>query len=125
MDKLMEWIAKINSAINGVVWGLPMIILILGTGIFLTVRTRALQVRKFGTSFKETIGATFQEMGRKKGKNGIENKRAISPFEAFSTAISGTQTEFKSGVYKRTSDVSLTAVWSENLEDDYWWGVVI
>lgn len=39
--------------------------------------------------------------------------------------ISGTQTEFKSGVYKRTSDVSLTAVWSENLEDDYWWGVVI
>ena len=39
--------------------------------------------------------------------------------------ISGTQTEFTSGVYKRTSDVSLTAVWSENLEDDYWWGVVV
>ena len=34
----MEMIASINSAINGIVWGIPMMILIMGTGIYLSVR---------------------------------------------------------------------------------------
>ena len=44
MDKFFEVVAAVNSAINGVVWGWPMIILILGTGILLTIRTKALLV---------------------------------------------------------------------------------
>lgn len=88
MDKVLEVISKINSAINGVVWGWPMIILILGAGIYLTVRTKFLQVRKFGTSWGETIIPTVKSMGKKTVSNGVE--KTISPFEAFATAISGT-----------------------------------
>ena len=88
MEKILEVIATINSAINGVVWGWPMIILILGTGIYLTVRTKCLQVRKFGTSWGETIIPTVKSMGKK--RTSIKGEKTISPFEAFATAISGT-----------------------------------
>ena len=88
MEKILEVIATINSAINGVVWGWPMIILILGTGIYLTVRTKCLQVRKFGTSWGETIIPTVKSMGKK--HTSIKGEKTISPFEAFATAISGT-----------------------------------
>ena len=88
MDKVLEVIAKVNSAINNVVWGWPMIILILGTGILLTIRTKALQVRKFGTSWGETIIPTVKSIGKKHKGNRKEN--SLSPFQAFATAISGT-----------------------------------
>lgn len=89
MDAFLELVAKVNDAINGVVWGWPMIILILGTGILLTVRTKFLQVRKFGTSWGETIIPTVKSIG-KKPKKSLNGEKTISPFEAFSTAISGT-----------------------------------
>ena len=88
MDKIFEFIAKVNGAINGVVWGWPMIVLILGTGIYLTVRTKALQVRKFGTSWGETIIPTVKHIGKK--EKSLTGEKTISPFEAFATAISGT-----------------------------------
>ncbi len=87
MDKILEVVEKVNTFINDLVWGWPMIILILGTGILLTVRTKVLQVRKFKTSINETLVPTFKSVGKKKeGKK----ENSISPFEAFATAISGT-----------------------------------
>ncbi len=89
LDKVLGVVENVNSFINGLVWGWPMIILILGTGILLTVRTKVMQVRKFGTSLNETIVPTVKSIGKKQNKkNGKEN--SISPFEAFATAISGT-----------------------------------
>ena len=41
---MLDMIAKINSAVNGVVWGIPMLILIIGTGICMTVRTKFFQI---------------------------------------------------------------------------------
>lgn len=64
-----------------------MIIMILGTGILLTIRTRLLQVRKFGESMSSTIVPAVKDMGKKKDKKG---KNSVSQFEAFSAAISGT-----------------------------------
>ncbi|MGN1372951.1 MAG: alanine/glycine:cation symporter family protein, partial [Candidatus Coproplasma sp.] len=87
MDKVLEVIGAVNSFINDLVWGWPMVILILGTGILLTIRTKFLQVRKFGTSMKQSVGSTFKGIGKKKGK---KTEGSISPFEAFATAISGT-----------------------------------
>ncbi|MBQ7924241.1 MAG: sodium:alanine symporter family protein [Clostridia bacterium] len=91
-ESIINAVEKVNSAINSVVWGWPMIILILGTGIYLTVRTKVLQVRKFGTSWGETIVPTIKSMGgKKRASDGIAKKeKTISPFEAFATAISGT-----------------------------------
>ncbi len=85
-DKIIDFIAKVNSAVNGVVWGWPMIILILGTGVLITVRTHAMQVRKFGESIGATIIPAVREIGKKKKRK----SGAVSQFEAFSAAISGT-----------------------------------
>lgn len=89
LQKFLEVVEKVNSAVNGVVWGWPMIILILGTGIFITIRTKCMQVRKFGASLGETIVPTVKSIGKK--KKGLSKKEnSISQFEAFATAISGT-----------------------------------
>ncbi len=88
-DKIIAVVEKVNSAINGVVWGWPMIILILGTGILVTVRTRALQLRKFGDSLSTTIVPALKGIGKKKENAEVKGK-TISQFEAFSAAISGT-----------------------------------
>ncbi len=87
MDKFLEVVENVNTFINDLVWGWPMIILILGTGILLTVRTKVLQVRKFKTSINETLVPTFKSVKRKKTS---KKENSISPFEAFATAISGT-----------------------------------
>ena len=88
-DAFIETITKANDFVNGIVWGWPMIILILGTGILLTVLTKFLQIRKFGTSVNETLGATVRSM-RKKNEKAKKDEKSVSPFEAFATAISGT-----------------------------------
>ena len=89
-DKIIQTVTDVNSFINDLVWGWPMIILILGTGILLTVLTKFLQLRKFGMSCNETIVPTIKSMGKKKSVNKDKKENSISPFEAFATAISGT-----------------------------------
>ncbi|MCR5783568.1 MAG: sodium:alanine symporter family protein [Clostridia bacterium] len=87
-EKLLTAIENVNNAVNGVVWGWPVIILILGTGIYLTVRTRGLQITHFKESLNTTIIPTVKGLGKKKTADG--RLRSVSQFEAFSTAISGT-----------------------------------
>ncbi|MBO4940181.1 MAG: sodium:alanine symporter family protein [Clostridia bacterium] len=88
-DKIVAVVTEVNSFINGLVWGWPMIILILGTGILLTVRTRCMQVRKFKVSINETIAPTMKSIGKKQPSK-TRKENSISQFEAFATAISGT-----------------------------------
>ncbi len=78
----MELIATINSAVNGVVWGAPMLVLLIGVGILMTVRSKGLQFRKFGYALKNTIGKIFQKREAGEGE--------ITPFQAVSTALAGT-----------------------------------
>ncbi|MBQ3264559.1 MAG: alanine:cation symporter family protein [Ruminococcus sp.] len=87
-ENFVKTVEDVNGVLNSYVWGWPTIILILGTGLLLTVRTRFLQVRKFGESLNTTIVPTIKSLGRKKQADG--RVRSISQFEAFSTAISGT-----------------------------------
>ena len=42
--QMLDKVAAINSAVNGVVWGIPMLILIIGTGIYMTARTKFFQI---------------------------------------------------------------------------------
>lgn len=87
-EKIISGIEKANDVLNGIVWGWPVIILILGTGILLTVRTKFLQVNHFGESLNTTIIPTLKSLGKEKKKD--ERVKSVSQFEAFSTAISGT-----------------------------------
>lgn len=85
MEKLYELLNLIDGKI---LWGIPMIILILASGIFLSVRSKFLQVRKFGACMKHTVGGTVKQMKKKEKKT--KDPNAITPFEAFATAVSGT-----------------------------------
>mgnify|MGYP006266245819 FL=1 len=76
MDRVTDAIA----AINGVVWGVPMLIAILGTGLFLTIGLRAMPVRK--------LAFAFGMLAEKPGASG--EKGEISPFSALMTALSAT-----------------------------------
>lgn len=87
-ESILKTVEQVNGVLNSCVWGWPTIILILGTGLLLTIRTRFLQVRKFGESLNTTIVPTIKSLGKKKQEDG--RVRSISQFEAFSTAISGT-----------------------------------
>ena len=87
-ETILSGVEKVNTFLNNIVWGWPMIVLILGTGILLTVRTKFMQVHKFGASLNSTIVPAVKGLGKKRSKNDKEN--SISPFEAFATAISGT-----------------------------------
>ena len=78
----MELIASINSAINGVVWGPPMLILLVGCGILLTIRTAGVQFRKFGYAMKNTLGKIFKKTEAAEGE--------VTPFQAVTTALAAT-----------------------------------
>ena len=88
LTDIIEAISEINGFINSMVWGWPIIILILATGLLLSIRTKFLQVTRFKEAFSSTILPTVKGLGRKKKKDTGAN--SVSQFEAFATAISGT-----------------------------------
>ena len=85
MEHLITQIEAINKAINGVVWGPVMLVLLVGTGIYLTVRTGFIQIVKFPYIMRNTIGTLF----RKRDKRGSGGKN-LTAFEAVSTALAST-----------------------------------
>lgn len=84
---MLETISNINSAINGVVWGIPMLVLIIGTGIYMTIRTRFFQLKRAGHVGSQTIGGVF-----KKGSKVTDSseRSSISQFQALCTALAAT-----------------------------------
>ncbi len=77
----MEQLVAATSWLNGIVWGWPMLILILGTGIVLNVGLGFMPIRKLGTGFK------LLWSGR---KSGSAEDGEITPFNALMTALSAT-----------------------------------
>jgi AGCS family alanine or glycine:cation symporter len=58
---MLQQIAAWNTWINGYVWGWPTIVLLLGTGVLLTVVTGAVQFRYLGRSLREVLGKITQK----------------------------------------------------------------
>lgn len=79
---MIDIIAKVNQVISDFIWGLPAMICIVGVGILLTVKTKFIQIRKFGESMRSTIGKLFDKKAAKEG--------TMSPFQAVCTALAGT-----------------------------------
>ncbi len=80
----MEFIKEINAAVNDVVWGPVMLCLLIGAGLFLSIRTKFVQFRKFGYVMKNTIMEMFSKNQHQKDASGV------SPFQAVATAMAGT-----------------------------------
>lgn len=83
MENFVAAIEKVNGAVNSFAWGPIMLILLVGTGVYLSIRTGFLQVRKFGYIMKNTFGSLFRNSNKDHGKN-------LSPFQAVTTALAGT-----------------------------------
>lgn len=57
----MEGIYKVNDFLNNIVWGPYMIALLVGTGIYLTIRFKFFQFTKFGHIISNTFGKAFKK----------------------------------------------------------------
>lgn len=82
----MEFIEQINSVINDFVWVKIGLILLIGTGILMTLSTKVFQVSHLSHWWKNTIGSLFKKdvIGHSKEKG------SISPFQALCTALAAT-----------------------------------
>ena len=79
---MLERLDAINSVINNFIWGVPAMICIVGVGLYLSFRTRFLQIRKFPYAMKVTFGRMFK---KKEASDG-----ALTPFQAVCTALAAT-----------------------------------
>ena len=87
MSDFAQAVAAINDKINGVVWGVPALVLLIGTGVLMTVLTGFFQFHRFGHMWSRTIGGLFQ---KEKGIRKNQDKHSISQFQALCTALSAT-----------------------------------
>jgi len=79
---MLEVIEKVNSAVNGFIWGVPAMVLILGVGLYLSITTSFVQIRKFGCAMKTIFGNFFTKKNSESG--------SITPFQAVCTALAAT-----------------------------------
>ena len=57
---MLALIKSVNNAVNNFIWGVPAMILLMGVGLYLSVGTRFVQLRKFGPAMKATLGRIFK-----------------------------------------------------------------
>ena len=74
--------AEIIDLLLGIAWGPWMLVLLLGTGIYLSVRVGFIQFTKFGHALKNTIGKVFRKQTAAGGE--------VTPFQAMTTALAAT-----------------------------------
>lgn len=82
MDQIGQTLLEINEFLNNVVWGPYMLVLLLGAGIYVSLRTRFIQFSKFGVMMRETAAKIFRRAPAGEGD--------ITPFQALNVAMGGT-----------------------------------
>jgi alanine or glycine:cation symporter, AGCS family len=78
---VLELLTKANAWLNGLVWGPPMLVLLVGTGLLLTVLTGGVQFRRLGTALAEVLG---------KLRRPTSGEGTVTPFQAVATALAST-----------------------------------
>jgi AGCS family alanine or glycine:cation symporter len=78
---MIDLLTQANAWLNGLVWGPPMLVLLVGTGLLLTIVTGAVQFRRLGTALVEVLGK-LRRPGTGEG--------SVSPFQAVATALAST-----------------------------------
>ena len=79
---MFEIVSEINDFLNGLIWGVPAIVCIIGVGLYLSIRTGFIQVRKFGYAIRTTVGRIFRKWEASEG--------SMTPFQAVCTALAAT-----------------------------------
>ena len=89
---MLKTIEAVNNVVNNFIWGIPAMICIIGVGLFLSFRTRFIQIRKFPYSIKNTLGRIFDKSEAADG--------SITPFQDVCTALAGTDGEADSPCHR-------------------------
>ena len=79
---MLSVIESVNAAINNFIWGVPAMICSIGVGLYLSIRTNFLQIRKFPYAIKVTIGRMLRKREASDG--------SLTPFQAVCTALAAT-----------------------------------
>lgn len=79
----MEVLTQFISDINSIVWGVPMLVMILGVGLFLSLGLKLLPILKIGSGFKLLWSGRVSE-------DSAKGKGEITPFNALMTSLSAT-----------------------------------
>ena len=82
MDGIIAFIADMAGRLSRAVWGAPMALLLMGTGIYFSCRLGWVQVRRFGAVMRGTLGRLFSQPEGGRG--------SVTPFQAMATALAGT-----------------------------------
>nr|MCR5626879.1 amino acid carrier protein [Lachnospiraceae bacterium] len=85
---MLETISSINGAVNSFVWGLPMLVLLVGTGILMTILTKCFQLTHFNLWMRRTLGGIFKN--KKVTEHTDKDDRQISQFQSLCTALAAT-----------------------------------
>ncbi len=85
LTAVIAYLEQIKDFLHTYVAGVPLIVLIMFTGFYLTWRSNFLQVRYFGYIFHQTLGRAFTGRPREERQRGD-----ISPFQALTTALAAT-----------------------------------
>ena len=86
VDANVDYVVSTNNYINSTVWGWFGVILLVGTGIIMTILTKVFQITHIGHWFKETLGSLF----KKDVTSHVDEKGTISQFQALCTALAAT-----------------------------------
>ena len=79
---MLSVIESVNTAVNNFIWGVPAMICIIGVGLYLSIRTNFLQIRKFPYAIKTTLGRMLRKREASDG--------SMTPFQAVCTALAAT-----------------------------------
>ena len=87
MNEFLTNLAAINDKINGFVWVTIGLVLLIGTGVLMTVLTKCFQITHFAHWWKSTIGRVFAKDSDVHDKSDAKN---ISQFQSLCTALAAT-----------------------------------
>ncbi|MBQ3125731.1 MAG: alanine:cation symporter family protein [Clostridia bacterium] len=87
MNTFLDQVAEINGKVNSFIWGIPGLVLLLGTGILMTCCTKVFQIAHIKHWWMETIGSLFKKDSDSTKKT---DRKTISQFQALCTALAAT-----------------------------------
>lgn len=77
----MESVTEVLATITAWIWGIPMMVLLIGGGVVLTVRLGFFQFRYLGHILRQTFGKMFSKS---------DDPGSVTPFQAVTSALSST-----------------------------------
>ena len=79
---MLDQLKSINGVVNDFIWGPVMLVLLIGCGVYLSIRLGFIQFTRFGFTMRNTLGKVFKKQEAKEGE--------VTPFQAVSTALAST-----------------------------------